>query len=340
MSLNVLLVHPADLPRETAREIAAFDRPALPVRGDHPVHLLRQARDHRQRIREADVIHAFGGPSLTCAIAGGARRIVYTPTRWPNRHAVAWLRAAMGYRSIDVACSSATQRQVFIAHGVPAERTHLIYPGVATDAIPAARDEALRQRLSISADERLLFAPGTIAPRAGHAMAMWGLSIAAVVDPRYRLLVHGGAPVPDEMRQRLINPHVVCDAAEIAPETSTEQLLAACDAVIFLPEGPVSPALLALAMASGRPILATPTPQIRELLRDGQTALFVDPLTSRSVAQRIEDVFADPQLTAQLGQHARAEAIQRFALPTMRQAIQRLYDAVAFGKTSGVMKTV
>jgi len=337
---KVLLIRPAQAPFEVERAsdaiARAFGADTVTTHDAHPMTLVRLARGSRRLIRSADVVHAFDGPALMCAIAGGAGHIVYSPTRWPRANAVAWIRAAMGYRRIDVVCSSDSLRRALVARGVPIERTHLIRPGVAMNTIPTTRDDAIRQRLGLTEDDRVLFAPGDITRGSGHSMAIWGVGIASVIDPRYRLILRGAAAIDADVRSRLLNPSVLVDAASLAPDLSTEQLFAAADAIAFTPGGAIAPLLIAMAMASNRPILATPTEQVCEMIEDRHTAILVADPSPRLLAERIENLFADAQQMRNLAGRARAEAYDAFTESRMLHSLRGVYEGTASGATKTV----
>src|SRR4051794_35137676 len=71
------------------------------------------------RKQPADVVHAWGIPALTAAAFGGARRILFSPTRFAGRRAARWVASVMGYRNVHMLCASATQQRVAVERGVP-----------------------------------------------------------------------------------------------------------------------------------------------------------------------------------------------------------------------------
>jgi glycosyltransferase involved in cell wall biosynthesis len=64
-------------------------------------------------------------------------------------------------------------------------------------------------------------------------------------------------------------------------------------------------------MAAGRAIVAPDQPNIREVLRDGETALLFDPAREGALWAAIGRLAADPALRARLGAAARAEVLAR-----------------------------
>ncbi|MCO6414976.1 glycosyltransferase family 4 protein [Siccirubricoccus sp. KC 17139] len=64
-------------------------------------------------------------------------------------------------------------------------------------------------------------------------------------------------------------------------------------------------------MAAGRAIVAPDQPNIREVLRDGETALLFDPAAPGAMWAAVERLARDPALRARLGAAARAEVVAR-----------------------------
>jgi glycosyltransferase involved in cell wall biosynthesis len=64
-------------------------------------------------------------------------------------------------------------------------------------------------------------------------------------------------------------------------------------------------------MAAGRAIVAPDQPNIREILRDGETAVLFDPQASGAMWRAIQRLAGDPALRARLGEAARAEIARR-----------------------------
>lgn len=64
-------------------------------------------------------------------------------------------------------------------------------------------------------------------------------------------------------------------------------------------------------MAAGRAIVAPDQPNIREVLRDGETALLFDPADPQTMWRAIARLIEDAALRARLGAAARAEILAR-----------------------------
>ncbi len=117
----------------------------------------------------------------------------------------------------------------------------------------------------------------------------------------------------DERRHTLRTGH---DAAE---------LLGLADVFVLPSLWEGLPLALLEAAALGKPIVATDIEGIREVVRDGETALLVPPGDPRALAAAVVRLLEDRDLAAKLGGRARADIPGRFTLAGMIDAIERLY---------------
>ena len=145
-----------------------------------------------------------------------------------------------------------------------------------------------------------------LAPLPGTALAIVGGPEAAVAEQRRDWRERGGAA------ERFLAPGQV-------PAARVPLYLAASDAgVLPFPYTRhfaqfASPMKLFEYMAAGCAIVASDLPSLREILREGETALFTPPgdaAALRAALQRLRD---EPALAERLGRTARAEVRQRYS---------------------------
>src|SRR5690349_13852365 len=67
-------------------------------------HIARAALRLRREVPSCDIIHAWGMGALTAIAFGRFERVCFTPTEFPTRRQIAWLRAIISYRNVNVIC--------------------------------------------------------------------------------------------------------------------------------------------------------------------------------------------------------------------------------------------
>jgi glycosyltransferase involved in cell wall biosynthesis len=296
----------------------------------------------RGAVGEFDLVHTWDAASLTAAALAGRARIVHTPSRFPTRRSIGWLRAVMGYRDVQMICSSATQRRVYVEGGIPIERCHLIRPGVDFSLVKRRRDLALREALGFEDSHVVLLVPGESTRAANHRLAVWATAILHVLDERFRILLwgrgdqaHGVARLSEKQGQDGL---LTLAEQKLGRAMEFEELLPAADMVLVTAGGPVSTLPIALCMASGLPIVSTVTYMVAELLEDRHTAVMTPRPTPRMLAQRVLELRQDSSLQWSIADMARTEAYEFFSLTRFVEQYRAVYRQVATGQKVEVIE--
>jgi glycosyltransferase involved in cell wall biosynthesis len=88
-----------------------------------------------------------------------------------------------------------------------------------------------------------------------------------------------------------------------------------------------SPLKLFEYMAAERPIVASDLPAIREVLRDGENALLVEPGNPQAFVEAIARLQKDPALASRLARRARADVAQ-YTWAARAERLETLFSAV------------
>jgi hypothetical protein len=279
-----------------------------------------------------DLLHAWDAKGLAAAsIFGGVPVLasLSTETALPTpAWRSAFPRRVMRYT--EVVCSTASQR-AGVSRQIGSERAHLIEPAVEMDRAVTGRRAAVRARLGLHADHRVILAPGESTRAARHEVAAWMMSILHIIDPRFRLLIAGTGPRVEQARRMaasLRRPEMLCVAADAV--VRPDEVLEASDAAVLTATGPVPSLSLAECMAAGLPIVAARGPAVTDLLVDGQTAILTAEAAAPPViARAILDLLEDAAKCDRLAAAARAEAARRFAPGRLLAAYDVLYERMA-----------
>ena len=318
---------------------------ALAAEGDSARHVVGRFTRSVSALRghapfRADVVHAWGMRALAAAALGAQAPVVFSPTGFPTRRTAGWLRAVMSYRPVHVVCPSATQRRVLVERGVPADRCHLIRPGVDFSRVRRRRDADLRARLGFSDADRVVLAAGESARAAAHELALQSVAIAHFLEERYRMLLWGRGPragAVSRLAGRVAGTPVLAVAGErLGRAVEFEELLPAADAVLVTARAPVPTLPIAVCMAAGLPIVSTVTYTVAELLEDRHTALMVPRPDARLIAKRLMDLEGDAGLQWSIADMARTEAYEYFSLTRFRDQHRAAYEQLATGRKAEI----
>ena len=113
--------------------------------------------------------------------------------------------------------------------------------------------------------------------------------------------------------------------------TDVLRLLSIIDTFVFLSESEGSPIAILEAMASGKAIIASDVPSIREIVRNGEEAILVDPHSMTDLKRAIMLLYNDPDLRVELGRKARTRA-ELYDIDIVYGQIVRLFEKLVAEK--------
>jgi glycosyltransferase involved in cell wall biosynthesis len=153
-------------------------------------------------------------------------------------------------------------------------------------------------------------------------------------DVSLPLVLAGPADPPNDVWLDSLTAPLVVDGAPNPPrvlgavdgEADFAALIGSA-AVVVLPYRHSSPAsgILVRAMAAGRAIVATPTPAVSEVIRDGENGLVVPAGDPRALAEALRRLADDPALRDRLGAAAAATAAAEFRWEAQVDGLERAY---------------
>lgn len=264
------------------------------------VHRLRVQRPGWQWVplvlsehRQADMVHAVGDAILACL--GCRQPVLFTPCGYVTA-VQQWAIEQLGRRTPVVIVTGERIVWQRPSAGVWERRwaADRILPGRACWVAPTfrlpperiARNVEIRSRLGFATDDRIVLAAGDSTRQARHGLLLWAVTILAMLDRRWKLLVCGTGPDT----QRLVRfarstprPGVLTVASRVLGPVSFGTLLSASDIAVETtdPRSPVGRAVLE-SVAAEVPTLSTARSR---MLPD---AVLLPPETSpKTLAQRL-----------------------------------------------------
>jgi glycosyltransferase involved in cell wall biosynthesis len=231
---------------------------------------------------------------------------------------------ARGARLVAV---SEDTRRAYERQGYPAGRIEVVYNGV--DEPPPANGD-IRAELGIPAGAPLVGEVARLCDVKGQRELI--AALAQVPDARLVLvgddLEQGGAFRASlerdaeriGVRDRVVFTGYRADARALLGELD----------VLALPSWTEGLPLVVLeAMASARPVVATPVGGTPELVEAGETGLLVPPRDPDALAGALRRLLGDPDLRRRLGEAGERRVRERFTLDAMCARVLAIYDELA-----------
>lgn len=314
------------------------------------VRSIRPATDARQclalaRLLESarpDVVHTHSskagvlGRLASSTVEIGAR--VHTP------HTFAFLFGAMfgavqrrmyfeierglAARTQALVAVSESERATIVASGVaPLERVRCVPNGI--DPAPFLNARPLERReLCADPSKPLVLVVGLLNAAKGQDLALEALASRGLEDVQLVLAGHG------EMRAEL---EALAQRLRVAPRVrflgfrdDVPRLLATCDALLLPSRWEGMPYAVLEAMASAKPVVATPVDGARDAVVDGRTGFVAHAIDAASITEALRRCVHSSALErAELGRAGRARLLELYSARAMVDGLVRVYTEVA-----------
>ncbi len=193
---------------------------------------------------------------------------------------------------------------------------------------PEVDGSGMRERLRIPRDRPTALLVGRIVPHKGveHFIE------AARYLPAVQFLVAGEGSSLDAMEHLASNLHVK-DRVRFLGRISQENLpkvYAACDFFVLPSVSRLEAfGIVALeAMATGKPVVVTDIPGVREVIEDGREGLLAEPVNPEDLAEKMRHLVTDPDLRREMGRRAREKVLATFTTEKVADQVLQVYGGV------------
>ncbi len=193
---------------------------------------------------------------------------------------------------------------------------------------------------AVERESELILAAGRLVPKKGFADLIEACRLLREHGCSFRCRIVGHGPLRAELESQAAG---LGDVVEFVGTRSQEELAAQYQrATVFVlpaavpPDGNTDalPTVLLEAIASGCPVVSTRVAGIPEIVDHEANGLLIEPGDVPALATAIERLFADPQLRARFGTHARRKAEERFDVTKNVAELYRFFaDAARVERT-------
>jgi glycosyltransferase involved in cell wall biosynthesis len=234
------------------------------------------------------------------------------------------------YRQVDCfICASEAIRRMLVADGVPEVRAVTVHEGIDLGRVESAPPARLHEELFLPHGAPIIGNVAALVPHKGqrHLVEAAALVVRQVPDARFVIAGEGELRPSLErvIREHRLEKHVLL--AGFRPDVLS--LHKAFDIFVMssITEG-LGTSLLD-AMAAAKPIVATDTGGIPEVVVHDTTGFLVPPRNHDAMADAIVKLLKDPALRERMGRAGLARAQAQFSAERMLNETLRVYQRVA-----------
>ena len=329
--------HDGPLARET--ETAGIARTDLGARRlADPRALVRLLRLLQRE--DPDIIHAHGQDASILAAA--ARLITARPlviTRHVLDEPEGSLRqmcrarlalSALRHADSVIAVSHATAGRLSGLTALSPKKIRIIPNGISLEPFLAsdlqARGQQLRERLGLSAEERVVLIPAVLREGKGHEVMLAALPGMQRAIGSLRLVFAGNGNREAALREQAkpFGDKVLF----LGNFSDIPLLLSACDLAVLPSMSEALPTVLIEAAAAGRAVVATRVGGTAEVVKEHFTGLLVRPNDPEALAAAIVNLLQDPKRLQAFGAAARKHALENCSMELQVQRTLELWSEI------------
>ncbi len=263
-------------------------------------------------------------PSLTTQHVFSSGDDTRSNARIRVQHAV--LRRWAG---VVVAVSRAGRDHLVDNHRHDPDRVEVVNNGVDTERFaPPAADQRkeIRAGLDLPDDCQVLMTCSVLRPAKGIQHLLSAMPEIIRAEPRTRLVVVGGGSHESVLRSQCEELGLCEEVQFTGQRTDIESLLAAADIVVHPSLEDVLPTSIIEAMAAARPVVASDTGGIPEIVVDGESGILVTPGDSQDLTHSLVSLMENPAKRNSMGEAGRLRAESQFSIQQQLDRLEEIYS--------------
>ena len=270
-------------------------------------------------------------------LAGVGARLAGKPVIWHMRDilepggARTWLLRAAGFVKPQViAISEAVARQ-FEGTGL---RPRVIHNGVPLDRFqPGPPTAGMREELGLAPDDEVVCIVGRLSPWKGHRTLLDAMQTVVQARPQARLVVAGEVAFwepsyGDELRERAHRLGLDGNVIWAGFRDDVPELLRLCDVFALCSVDEPFGRVVIEAMAVGKPVVATNSGGVPEIVADGETGILVPHSHPEALAAALLDVLSQPERAREMGAAGMRRARELFDVKRVARMVEEVYEEV------------
>jgi glycosyltransferase involved in cell wall biosynthesis len=282
--------------------------------------------EHRPQVVQAFLLHA----NVLAARAAGEAQVPHVCTGIrvadPRRTRTSLERWATR-RADRFVCVSQSVAEFCRRRGFAGEKLVVIPNGIEVERWKDARPADLTQ-FGVPSGRRAIAFVGRLDRQKGLIEFFDLLQAVFDAAPNHDLLLVGDGPERLRLKQAAQRTAIAEKVHFAGWQSDVPAIVAACDLVVLPSRWEGMPNAILESMAAGKPVVATRTEGIAELLGDASRGQTVELENLAQMAKAIGEILANPSRASDLGRQNQARADAEFGLQSMVRRYEALYQTL------------
>jgi glycosyltransferase involved in cell wall biosynthesis len=228
-----------------------------------------------------------------------------------------------------IAVSEEVKMDILKYDRISEDKVQVIYNGVDLNAFNESFDkEQIKSKLGINPNVPVIGTVGRLTEQKGHIYLLQAILKLKHKFPDIKVLIVGDGPLMDELKSYTSSSGLSNNVIFTGFRRDIPALLSIMDIFVFPSLWEGLPNALIEAMASGKAIIASNLPQIKEVLDSDGLGILVPPKDSDSISQSINFLLKNEKIVKKMGNLAKNMACTRFNIENTVKIYEKMFEKI------------
>ena len=228
-----------------------------------------------------------------------------------------------------IAVSEEVKMDILKYDRISEDKVQVIYNGVDLNAFNESFDkEQIKSKLGINPNVPVIGTVGRLTEQKGHIYLLQAILKLKHKFPDIKVLIVGDGPLMDELKSYTSSSGLSNNVIFTGFRRDIPALLSIMDIFVFPSLWEGLPNALIEAMASGKAIIASNLPQIKEVLVSDGLGILVPPKDSDSISQSINFLLKNEKIVKKMGNLAKNMACTRFNIENTVKIYEKMFEKI------------
>jgi glycosyltransferase involved in cell wall biosynthesis len=289
------------------------------------------------RERRPDIVHCTNFNSTewgrAAAIVSGVPGIVTAEHSTSRSRAIELLaipacNRLFGGRTDAIVACGVDQVDFLAAEGNRRKRIRVIVNGVDPDAYSTSRDPSVSAEWGVPERTATIGIIAGLRPVKNHLMLLDAARTLRRREADFRVVIVGDGPIRDELERTVDTMGLSERVVFLGWRHDVPRVLTGLDIVTLTSSSEAFPLCILEAMASERAVVATDVGDVARVVADGETGFVIPVGDPEALADRLEQLIADPSLRARMGAAGRRLVRKTYTKEAMIRRYEALFDEI------------
>ncbi len=167
----------------------------------------------------------------------------------------------------------------------------------------------------------------------GHQYFLKAIPLILDKIPDAQFYIIGDGPQLNNIKKTIAELKLQNKVLLLGHRENVPEIMASLDILVHPSYGHEGvPQTILQALAMNKPVVATQVGSIPEVIIEKQTGLLVPPCDAAKIAERVIEIYKDPELRQRLRQNGREYIKEKYSYKTMLDRLEDLYSDLLSGR--------